>query len=1003
MTATPANLLRQVRHLVAAHTVEQMTDRQLLERFRTQRDESAFALLVRRHGPMVLGVCRRVLGHEQDAEDVFQAIFLVLAKKAGAIRQTDVGGYLYRVAYHLALRACASTARRKQRGMTGRDVPSTDPARDVTWQEVRQVVDAELQRLPDGLRSAVILCYLEGHTHEEAARQLGWSKGTLRRRLDRGRELLRRRLLARGLAPAAALTATLFADGSASAAVPAKLAEMTVLAVVNTDAVSPAVAALMEAGLGVLCGSKTRWAIALLLAMSLMTGVGLWMGLGLAAPPPATETARPNPRAPQADAKANGDVLAVRGRVLDPDNKPVAGAKLYLPRRSKQKPEGREDIAVVPRGTTDADGRFHLELPRKEVQSDRPVPLLATAEGFGLAWVDLPPKEVPGDLTLRLVKDVPIRGRFVTTEGKPVAGVTVSIDGVMAFERLDDFLRVFQRETNHFDEGTGARRLNVPLDDVLHVKPTDKDGRFEIHGVGVERLVRLLVKGEARATGVIFIATRASFDAKSFARSAVRRDGDRTPPLFGPTFEHVVTRATTQPTIEGVVREPGGKPVVGATVVAGGASTVTDAQGHYRLVGMRTGPEGYVVFVTAPTDRPLIGRWERVAATPDRKPMRVDVELTHGIVVTGRVYDKPTGKGVRDCSVHFSPLPDNKNGKTEGLALHAATGEDGRFRLVAIPGPGVLLAAVPGTLFKIEGVPIYPYKPAEFDAADRPRIQMTDQLQPRRAFVTASGPEDLDFSNACKVVDVKDDGTPISCDLALDPGKTLTVNLEDAEGKPLAGAVAAGVSAQIIRTVPIRSATCRIYALDPANPRPVAFLHAERKLAALVTLRGDEKEPLTVRLSPASVLIGRCWTWTANLSPARKCTRATRRRSDSSSRSPRAGFCCRELIRMGASAWKGSCRDCRWNLVSSRAGRCGFPRRGWRSSRSNPARHGSWAMSARNRANESLYGTLAACAYVAHAASVRYVAHAASVPQPKMTMSWGSSSMNSRRPGTIRR
>jgi protocatechuate 3,4-dioxygenase beta subunit len=719
-------------------------------------------------------------------------------------------------------------------------------------------VDEELQRLPDALRSAVVLCHLEGNTHEEAARQLGWSKGTLRRRLDRGRELLRRRLLARGLAPAAALTATQFAEGGASAAVPAKLVETTVLAALNADAVSPAIAALAEAGLGVLCGSKTRLAIVLLLAMSLMTGVGLWMGLGLAAPPPATETAKPISRPPQADPKANDDVLAVRCRVLDPDNKPVAGARLYLPRRSRQRPEEREDIPVVQRGTTDAEGRFRLELPRKEVQSDRPVPLLATADGFGLAWVELPKKEGPGDLTLRLVKDVPIRGRIVTTEGKPMAGIAVSVAGVMAFERLDDFLRVFQRETSHFDEGTGARRLNVPLNDVLRVKVTDNDGRFVIHGVGVERLTGLEVKYGAVAPAAILVVTRTDFDAKSYARSAVRRDGYRTPPLFGPSFEHVVARAVTRPTIEGVVREAGnGKPVVGATVMAGGSSTVTDAEGHYRLVGMRMGPEGYVLFVTAPTDRPLIGHWVRITATPDREPMRVNVELTRGVVVTGRVYDKATGKGVRDCSVHFSPLPDNKTGKTEGLALYASTSEDGRYRLVAILGPGVLLAGVPGTLFKIEGVPIYPYKLAEFDAADRPRIKMTDALKPRRAFVTASGPEELDFSNACKVVDVKDDGTPISCDLALDPGKTLTVNLEDAEGKPLAGSVAAGVSAQIIRTVPIRGATCRIYALDPANPRQVAFLHAERKLAALVTLRGDEQEPLTVRLAPTSVLTGR--------------------------------------------------------------------------------------------------------------------------------------------------
>jgi hypothetical protein len=241
----------------------------------------------------------------------------------------------------------------------------------------------------------------------------------------------------------------------------------------------------------------------------------------------------------------------------------------------------------------------------------------------------------------------------------------------------------------------------------------------------------------------------------------------------------------------------------------------------------------------------------------DRGPMRADVELPRGIVVTGRVYNKATGKGVRDCSVLFVPLPENKMRKREGLALHASTHADGRFRLVAIPGTGVLLAAVPGTFFKIDGVPICPFKPAEFDAADRPRIQMTDEQKPYRAFLSADGPVTLDIFNACKVLDVKDDGTAVSCDLALDPGKTLTVHLQDAEGEPLAGAVVAGVSAQTLRAVPFKTATGRIYALDPDHPRPVVFLHVERKLAAVVTLRGGEKEPMTVRLAPVGVLTGR--------------------------------------------------------------------------------------------------------------------------------------------------
>jgi hypothetical protein len=246
----------------------------------------------------------------------------------------------------------------------------------------------------------------------------------------------------------------------------------------------------------------------------------------------------------------------------------------------------------------------------------------------------------------------------------------------------------------------------------------------------------------------------------------------------------------------------------------------------------------------------------KAADTSGAEPMKADAELMRGVVVTGRVYDRATRKGVR-ASVNYVALPENKTPKKEGLALYTYADDDGRFRLVTVPGPGVLLASVPGTLLKIEGVPIYPYKPAAFDAADRPRITMTDRQKPSRAFLSADGATDLDLFNACKVVDVKDGGAPVSCDLALDPGRTRTVNLEDSEGKPLSGAIAAGVSAQTLRVVPFKTATGRIYALDPDHPRPVVFLHVERKLAVVVTLRGDEKEPVPVRLTPTATLMGR--------------------------------------------------------------------------------------------------------------------------------------------------
>jgi RNA polymerase sigma factor (sigma-70 family) len=849
MAGTPSGLLRHVRRIVA-DTTDHLTDQQLLQRFAAAGDQAAFALLVRRHGPMVLGVSRRLLGHEQDAEDVFQAAFVILARRVGAIRQADAGGFLYRVAYHLATRARAGVARRRQYERRAEVTAPAETERDVTWREMQAVVGEELQRLPGETRSALVLCYLEGRTHEEAARQLGWSKGTLRRRLDKGRELLRRRLVARGLAPLAALTATLFAEESVASPVSPLLVGATLRAATNAVAASPAVAALVDAGSAVVPAGKAKFATAVVLAMSFLMGASLWACLGQPDDPAGKAAQRPGP----ADRNTDNDLLVVRGQVLGPDDKPVAGAKLYLPHQSKRP----ADSTLVPCGTADAEGRFRLELPRKEVQFDRPVPLVAAAGGFGLAWVEWTGNADPGGLKLRLVKDVPIRGRFVTTEGKPAAGVAVTVVGIFAFERMDDFLRLYQRGAGHVNEGTGATQLTVPLGEVLGVKPSDKDGRFEIRGVGVERVAGLDLKGAAVAPTQVVVLTRAGFDAKAYAKDAIG-DAKEWLPLFGPSFEHVlVPAAGATAAVEGVVREAGtGKPVAGATVRVGRVSVVTDAQGRYRVSGLPKENGEYGLQVNAPHNTPLIRYRARISIGADRNPVRVDAELRRGTVVTGRVYDQSTGKGVPECSVRFAPLPGNKSGPTKGLALSGQTDGDGRFRLVVVPGPGVLLAAVPGTFLKIDGVPIYPFKPAEFAAVDRPRVQMAGPSKPYRNFVTVDGPETLDFSNVCKVLDVKDGDTAVTCDLALDPGKTLTVNLQDPEGKPLAGAVVAGISPQALRTVPFKDPAVRIYALDPDKPRPVVFLHAERKLAAVVTLRGDEKEPVMVRLAPTAVITGR--------------------------------------------------------------------------------------------------------------------------------------------------
>jgi RNA polymerase sigma factor (sigma-70 family) len=224
MASRSANvILQHVRGIQSGQTYGVLADRDLLHRF-AGGDEDAFAALVRRHGPMVLGVGRRVLHQASDADDVFQAAFLALARDAGSRRwQVSVGNWLYVVAYRLALNARAESECRARHEARARLAAPMDPLAIVTGRELCAILDEELARLPERLRAPLISCCLQGQTRDEAARSLGWSLGTLKRRLEQGRALLRSRLEKRGFTLPATLAGTLVAEGIAPAAVPADL------------------------------------------------------------------------------------------------------------------------------------------------------------------------------------------------------------------------------------------------------------------------------------------------------------------------------------------------------------------------------------------------------------------------------------------------------------------------------------------------------------------------------------------------------------------------------------------------------------------------------------------------------------------------------------------------------------------------------------------------------------------------------------------------------------
>jgi RNA polymerase sigma factor (sigma-70 family) len=404
-------ILGHIRKLVAAQSQAQLPDQQLLRRFIGQGDEAAFSALVRRHGPMVLQVCRRVLHNLHDAEDAFQATFLLLARKAKSIRKQDsVSSWLHGVAFRLALRLNAAYGRQR-RVPESLDRSAADPADDVTWRELRALLDQELSHLPEKYRTPLLLCYLEGQTRDEAAHQLGCPLGTLKSRLERGRELLRRRLVRRGLTLSAALLPLGLSSTASSAPVPTLLVHSTIRAALRlaagkaatTGLVSTQVAALVEGGLKTMFLTKLKIAASLVLSVSIATGAGVLTHQAVAGKAPdsqqQTKAQLPAETVKRSVSVATGgqnlpatgkdeasDLLVVRNRVVDPEGKPVGGAKLYL----LDFPAKATPPQV--RATSAADGRFDFAVPRADVHIAHMyvnpwslVGVLAVADGYGPA------------------------------------------------------------------------------------------------------------------------------------------------------------------------------------------------------------------------------------------------------------------------------------------------------------------------------------------------------------------------------------------------------------------------------------------------------------------------------------------------------------------------------------------------------------------------------------------------------------------------------------------
>jgi RNA polymerase sigma factor (sigma-70 family) len=750
-------LLRFIRQLSAGWKDNELPDHQLLERFITLGDEDCFAALLRRHGPMVLRVCQSVLHNLHDAEDVFQAVFLVLARKAGSIhRREAVSSWLYGVAHRLAMKAQASAARRMNHEKKAAAMPSTEPLLDLSLRELQGIVHEELQRLPEAYRAPLVLCGLEEKSLEEAACLLGWSKGCVKGRLQRGREQLRLRLRRRGLDLSVGLLASALVMKAMSAPVSAALIASTLRAAMQfaadgklaTGVVSAKVAALLQGAMPTMFFSKLKILTLVVVAVGAsVASLGAFTHREAAAQqePASKESAKEAAsRLSAAAEKMAKDMITVRGRVLDPEGKPLAGAKLYLGHYGS-----KDEVTITEKAKSDADGRFAFRIskahlskthpdqaigqvygvftlerfePRPRDEADpyfTPVgQVMAVAEGFGCDWTRIDATMSSQELTLRLVKDVPISGRILDQDGKPVVGGRVYLSSVQAYasESLTAALAEF-RKSNGFPGG--EKRWGGPLPGPARTVTTGPDGRFRMAGLGGERFVWLHIEGPGIASKDIQVMTRVGdevvgpdkLETKLLVGEKERKETISVKPeiVYGATFRYL---AIASRPIRGVVTEKEtGKPLAGVMIriaPSSGSSmrplsdemltTRTDQEGRYEVLGCPKS-ERYTIFAQ-PADSGLNHSilTERNDA-PGVGQLTADIKLPRGIPIRGKVTDERTGRPIPGARVYCFRLHPNDSSRTltdfKWVDSLAIAGPDGSFAVTALPGPAILGVVAP--------------------------------------------------------------------------------------------------------------------------------------------------------------------------------------------------------------------------------------------------------------------------------------------------------------------
>jgi RNA polymerase sigma factor (sigma-70 family) len=817
------SLVRQLGSLFEGGSAAGLSDRQLLERFTARgepADEAAFAAIVARHGPMVLGVCRQLLGDHHHAEDAFQATFFVLARQARSIREPDrLGNWLYGVALRTARQARAQIdcRRRTEEESSARqavECPSTAD-RALIEREQADALHVEIDRLPGAFRAPVVLCYFEGLTLDEAAHRLRWPVGTTRSRLARAREKLRRGLLRRGFAPSGAAIAAMLPPRSAQASVSSLLCETTTRAAIPFAArraaigraLSAPAAALAQEVLNTMFVQKLKAAaLSVLLIATLATGAG-YLSINAFAHPreaeppgePDVQTARTEPRPPDSNRPPQGRMTVV-GRVLDPEGRPMAGVPVDVVGQPRlpwvpTRPE-RVDRVLIGQGETDADGRVRLDAVRTTSTRFFGVDAVAAAPGFGLGWAQLNPDAEQPAAEIRLQPEQAIRGKLVDIQGRPAAGVTIAVHAAIRDNMYITFDGIILGDCESPEK---LRSWPRPV-------TTDAQGRFTINGIGRGLTVTCRMDDPRYPSEWFRIPT----DAKE-----------------GP--KEIALALTPGIVVEGrVLADDTGQPIARAIV----NQVRADDRGHFtihqqfnlvrRLLAVP--PEG-IAYLLGEDEFKLPKGAVKVAH---------DIRLRRGVIIRGKVTEDKTGRPIAGATVQY--LAARKSDDIiDGWQAIVATGDDGSYQIAVVPGQGHLFVYGPTPDYVLEVI-------------GSRTLDRNPQPGGQRYYAHKIIPYDAKLGDRLEGVDA-----------TLRPGRTVKGRVVGPEGQAVA-------DARIIATLHFNythlfwrgdlgpqahDGRFELHGLDPERPVRVSFLDPDHGWGTAMDLSGKQAgEEVTIRLQP---------------------------------------------------------------------------------------------------------------------------------------------------------